>query len=110
MRFRSALSEWLLGPFSMLRKVWVSIVLLAVLIAAGTVVFKHYMTPLKGWDWIDAFYASVNTITTIGLYGTDPKDMPDGMKLWLILIIMFSVGVAATAVQNIVGNMIRREL
>jgi voltage-gated potassium channel len=107
MRLTHILVDWLLGPFSMLRKVWPSILALSVLTAAGTLVFHHFH---ENFDWLDALYASVNTITTIGLYGTDMTRMPDAEKAILIVIIIFSVGVAATALQNIVGTMVQREL
>jgi len=110
----TALVDWLLGPFSMLRKVWPSILALTVLTAAATLVFHHYHQnpppPQRPWEWLDALYASVSTITTIGLYGTDMTQTPAEEKAILIVIIILSVGVAATALQNIVAAMVHREL
>lgn len=38
------------------------------LLAAGTIVFKY----IENWTWIDSFYFSVSTISTVGYGDTTP--------------------------------------
>ncbi|EKD56672.1 MAG: hypothetical protein ACD_58C00122G0009 [uncultured bacterium] len=47
----------------------VALVTLIILIVGGTVVFKY----IENWTWIDSFYFSVSTISTVGYGDTTPN-------------------------------------
>lgn len=71
--------------------------LVASLLAAGTVFF-HFV---EGWSWLDAFYFSAITLTTVG-YGDFSPKTPVG-KLFTVGFIFVGFGVLAafiTAVAN----------
>ncbi|HQW06248.1 MAG: two pore domain potassium channel family protein [Flavobacteriales bacterium] len=58
----------------------------SIVLALGTLVY-HW---LEGWSWIDAFYFSVITLTTIG-YG-DLYPVTDMGKLFTVVYIVMGLG------------------
>jgi len=46
----------------------VALITLAVLLIGGSVIFKF----IEGWTWIDSFYFSVSTISTVGYGDINP--------------------------------------
>ena len=67
------------------------------LIAIGTVTYKY----LEGWTWIQSFYFSVVTITTVG-YG-DLYPTTDVTRLLTALYILLGVAIAL-ACLHIIGR------
>ncbi len=62
--------------------------LLAGMILLSGTIFYH---SVEGWSWIDLFYFSVTTASTVGLGDLAPKT--DAGKLFTTLYIFVSVGV-----------------
>lgn len=81
------------------------IAMLVVIIATGTVLF-HY---IEGWSWVDAYFFSVITLSTVG-YGTLVPVTAVG-KIATTVFIFIGLGVFALAIQQF-GHMAvrRREL
>jgi len=67
-------------------------------IILGTIVY-HY---LEGWTWVDSFYFSVITLTTVG-YG-DFSPQTDGGKLFTIFYIVIGIGIILTFVNTIYNH------
>lgn len=67
---------------------------LAILIV-GTVVYHH----LEGWSYIDAFYFSFITLTTIG-YG-DYAPQTDGGKIFTVIYIILGVGIILSFINTL---------
>jgi len=65
-----------------------SALLLAVLLLISGTVFYH---GVEGWSWIDAFYFSATTISTVGLADVSPQT--DIGKIFTVLYIFVGVGV-----------------
>lgn len=65
---------------------------LILLIIIGMIGFRHF----EHWNWITSFYFTVATLTTVG-YG-DLHPTSDGSRLFTALFILFSVGIALTAI------------
>ncbi len=53
---------------------------------------------IEGWDFLDAFYMTMITITTIGYGETQP--LSDGGRLFTILLIFLGVGIASYAITS----------
>ncbi len=79
-------------------RIFAAVSTLASLIAAGTVIF-HYM---EKWTWIEAFYFSVTTLTTVG-YG-DLHPTTDLTRLITAIFVLAGVAVALAALSIIGGE------
>lgn len=66
------------------------------LIVSGTVLFKL----LEEWTWIQSFYFTVSTLTTVG-YGDDIVPSSDTTRLFTSLYILAGVGVMLAALTTI---------
>lgn len=66
-----------------------------IILAVGTVVF-HF---LENWSWLDSFYFSIITLTTIG-YGDFSPQTEIG-KIFTIMYIIVGVGVILNFIQII---------
>jgi voltage-gated potassium channel len=104
------LRDWLdfafYAPYSILRHIWIQLVLLAAMFGAGTLIFMQY----QGLDPLTAFLGSVSTITTIGIYAPNIVTMPSVEKALLVVVFIVSVGSAASLVQGTVAATVKREL
>ncbi|MCK4417654.1 MAG: two pore domain potassium channel family protein [Candidatus Latescibacteria bacterium] len=72
------------------------------LIALGTVVY-HF---LEGWTWIQSFYFSVVSLTTVG-YG-DLYPTTDPSRLFTALYILVGAGIVLASLGVIGANYLRR--
>ena len=68
---------------------------LAGIIAGGTVFFRF----VEGWSWIDSYFFTVVTISTVG-YG-HPVPITDLGKVGATILIFAGLGVFAVALQQI---------
>lgn len=66
-----------------------------IIILAGTLTY-HY---IEGWSYIDSFYFSVVTLTTIG-YG-DFSPQTDGGKMFTVLYIIVGIGMILSFINTI---------
>lgn len=66
------------------------------LIVIGTGAFKL----LEEWTWIQSFYFTVSTLTTVG-YGDDIVPTTDGTRLFAALYILAGVGVMLASLSTI---------
>ena len=60
------------------------------LIACGTIVFSAF----EKWSYVDSFYFSVVTATTVGFGDLTPDS--DGAKLFTVVFIVFGISIMAT--------------
>jgi Trk K+ transport system NAD-binding subunit len=98
-------NEILYGPLSIIRHIWIQILLLTFMLGFGTAIFSFYQhLPL-----LTAFVGSVSTITTIGIYAPNIVGMPDSELVLLAITFIVSVGLAASVVQGILTSVISRE-
>ncbi|HTT15555.1 MAG TPA: NAD-binding protein [Thermoplasmata archaeon] len=97
------------APYVLVRSVYRQIAILAVMFAVGALVFAYY----EHLPPIAATLASVSTITTIGLY------VPNGGNFLtlnrteaelLIVLILISVGAAASLLQATVSSVVNGDL
>lgn len=63
---------------------------------------------IEGWDWLDALYMTVITITTVGFHEENPLS-PEG-KVFTIFLIFFGFGIAIYSLTNITTLIARGEL
>ena len=70
----------------------------SIVIAIGSVAY-HY---LEGWDWLDAIYFSIITLTTIG-YG-DFSPQTDGGKIFTIFYIIIGIGITLSFINTIYNH------
>ncbi|MDE0471382.1 MAG: potassium channel family protein [Ekhidna sp.] len=67
----------------------------AIILVLGTIVY-HYV---EGWKWLDAFYFSFITLTTIGFGDFAPKT--DAGKIFTIIYTIIGVGIILTFVNTV---------
>lgn len=60
------------------------------LITLGTLVYRA----LEDWSWVDSFYFSVVTVTTVGFGDLAPET--DGAKLFTVVYIIVGISIVAT--------------
>ncbi len=68
------------------------------ILGLGTVVYRY----LEGWNWIDALYFSVITLTTVG-YG-DFSPATDAGKLFTIFYILIGIGIILSFVDTVYNH------
>ena len=85
-------------------KLEISIAASAILlqIGIGTLLFKR----LESWKWIQSFYFSVVTLTTVG-YG-DISPTTDKSRLFAAIYILIGVAVVVTALGKIGTDIIKK--
>ncbi|VVB86853.1 Calcium-gated potassium channel MthK [uncultured archaeon] len=93
------------APYSVLRHIWIQLLIITMMFGLGTLIFMHY----QGLDFLTALVGSVSTITTIGIYAPNLVTMPASEKAWLIFIFIVSVGSAASIVQGTVSAAVKKE-
>ncbi|MGD0637832.1 MAG: NAD-binding protein [Nitrososphaerales archaeon] len=96
-------------PIVFLQTVYRQLIVLGAMFLSGTVIFAHY----GGLPPIPALLASVSTITTIGLYvpnGGNFLTLNQTEAVFLIVMIIVSVGAAASTLQATVGAFINGNL
>ena len=93
------------GPYFILKRVWVQLLIIALMFFFGAAVFNHF----QALDWLTALLGSVSTITTIGLYSPNIITMVSTEKILLIIIIIASVGSAASLLQTLVSTVTKKE-
>lgn len=93
------------APYSVLRHIWIQLLIITSMFGLGTLIFMHY----QDLDFLTALVGSVSTITTIGIYAPNLITMPASEKAWLIFIFIVSVGSAASIVQGTVSAAVKKE-
>lgn len=76
------------------------IVVLTLLIGGGATLFHS----LEKWTWIESFYFTVSTITTVG-YG-DIAPTNDNTRLAVTLYILFGVVIGVAVIRYLVGAIV----
>jgi Trk K+ transport system NAD-binding subunit len=95
----------LYGPLSILRHVWIQIILLAAMFGVGTAIFAYY----QHLNFLTSFLGAVSTVTTIGIYAPNIIGMAASEQVLLALTFIVSVGIAASVIQGIVTSVTSRE-
>jgi len=85
------------------RDIAMVIVSTVLIIAIGTVAYRLF----EGWSWLDAVYATVVTITTVG-YGDLTPSTPAG-RIFAIFFTMGAIGIAGYAISTIATYVIERQ-
>lgn len=81
----------------------ITIAFLGVLLGGGTLLFHS----LEKWTWIESFYFTVATVTTVG-YG-DIAPTSDETRLAASLYILFGVVIGAGIIRYLVGAMVKTQ-
>ena len=103
-RYILRILEIFAAPYSVLRRIYPQLVTLSIVVYVIALVFVYY----QKLDWISAIYAAVNVITTVGLYAPDIHTMPSEEKLFLTILILFTVGLFASMVQTLISTLVNR--
>ncbi|WP_338598321.1 NAD(P)-binding protein [Sulfolobus tengchongensis] len=96
--------ENLIAPYSVLRRIYIQLILMSTAVLINALVFVTY----QHLDWISAIYAGVNVVTTVGLYSPNIFQMPSIEKIILTLTIILAVGLYTSIVQSIIATLISR--
>ncbi len=101
--------QGLYGPIVFLRAIYLQIIILSLMFVSGAAIFAYF----EHLPVIAAFLASVSTITTIGLYvpnGGNFFTMNPAEAVLLIIMIIVSVGAAASLLQSSVSTVVNGDL
>ena len=107
--FGFLLYQSLYAPFVFARAIYKQLIVLTVMFASGAAVFAYY----QHLPPIAALLASVSTITTIGLYvpnGGNFVTLNSTEAALLIVLILVSVGAAASLLQGTVSAVVSGDL
>lgn len=85
------------------RKIWLAASVLGFWIFFGTISFHRLEA---GWSWIDSFYFSVVTVTTVG-YG-DLYPTTEGSRLFATLYILLGVAIMTASLGFIGTSFLKR--
>jgi voltage-gated potassium channel len=96
----------LYGPLSIVRHIWIQIMLFVLMLGFGTAIFSYY----QHLDLLTSFVGSVSTITTIGIYTPNIVGMRPSEQVLLALTFIVSIGLAASIVQGILTSVVNREI
>ncbi len=105
-RLYNFIESVLFQPYSVLKHIWKQLILLLAMVSFGAAIFIFY----QALDPLTAIVASVSTISTIGFYAPPLNAMPNLEKILLIVIMIVSVGSAASMVQGVVTSVVKKEL
>jgi voltage-gated potassium channel len=94
----------LLAPVTAERRLLVAALLLSALLVLGV---AGYML-IEGWSFLDAFYMTVTTVTTVGF--REVKPLSDGGRIFTIFLILFGVGVAFYILTTLVATVVEGDL
>ena len=83
--------------FSLFSKVLYSLVVLLIIVIAGTIGYMFF----EGWSVLDSFYQTIITVSTVG-FGEVEK-LSNAGKLFTAFLIITSFGTFAYAVTSITG-------
>jgi voltage-gated potassium channel len=83
-------------------KIYTALVMLIVLIFIGVLGYKF----ISGYQWIDAIYMTVITITTVGFAEVNPLDTPS--KIFTVFLILASVVIVGYAISIITEYILSR--
>lgn len=64
-------------------------------VGGGAVTYRY----LEGWSWVDSFYFSVVTLTTVG-YG-DFSPQTDAGKIFTIFYILIGIGIILSFIDSV---------
>ena len=83
-------------------------IIYAVLLAVGLICFGTVgYRVLEGWSWLNAFYTTVITVTTIG-YGDFTPTNPDG-KIFAVIFAISAIGIVTYTFSSMAAWVIKRE-
>ena len=71
------------------------VALAGIIIAMGTILFRF----IEGWSWLDSFYFTVITLTTVG-YGDLAPQTPAG-KIVTVIFLLVGLGIIASFIRVI---------
>lgn len=83
-------------------KIYTALIMLLLLICIGVLGYKF----VSGYEWIDAVYMTVITITTVGFAEVNPLDTPS--KIFTIFLILASVVIVGYAISIITEYIISK--
>lgn len=69
--------------------------LVSIIIGCGTVFYRT----VEGWSWLDSFYFTVITLTTVGYGDLAPQRALS--KLFTVLIILIGIGLLIALIERI---------
>src|ERR1051326_5423175 len=81
-----------------------AIIALGIALVFGTLGFRL----IEGWSFVDSFYVTVQTLTTVG-YGDLPPRSPAG-RGFAIVVMLIGVGGVALAASTIVQSVVQSKI
>ena len=89
-----------------MRKMWFVIFLLLAFTIVGTIGFRI----TEGWDWLQCLYEAVIVLTTVGLSATRQTELHSATKVFVIVYLMFGVGIFTYSVSQMGQHLFNLQL
>jgi voltage-gated potassium channel len=80
-----------------MRQLVTTLLLLFSFLIFGAVSFRI----TEGWDWLQFFYEAVIIMTTVGLSATKQAELHDSTKIFIIVYLVFGIGVFTYSVSQL---------
>jgi peptidoglycan hydrolase CwlO-like protein len=85
------------------KRIIFAFILIVLLLSIGTVYYSH----AEGWSYVDSFYFSTMTLTTIGFGDLTPTG--EASKIFTSLYAIFGIGIMLYILSSVVGVVVFRQ-
>jgi len=89
--------------FRLFSKIYLALVILILIIVGSTISYRL----IEGWSWLDSFYQTIITVSTVGFGEVHP--LTDNGKLYTAFLIITSFGTFAYAISSITSYIVSGE-
>ncbi|MBN1845381.1 MAG: potassium channel protein [Sedimentisphaerales bacterium] len=83
-----------------------ALVLILVVVSVGTAGFVI----IEGWSFLDAFYMTLATISTLGMKATHIPEINRGGEIWIMVLIVVGILIAMIALSTIAGMVVEGQM
>jgi voltage-gated potassium channel len=92
--------------FTPLYRMYLALVLIFVVVCIGTVGFII----IEGWSFLDSFYMTLATISTLGMKTANIPDIQAGGRIWVMVLIIVGIVIAMIALSTIAGVVVEGQV
>jgi len=92
--------------FTPLYRMYLALALIFVVIFIGTVGFVI----IEGWSFLDSFYMTLATVSTLGMKTADIPEIHFGGRIWVMVLITVGIVIAMIALSTVTGVVVEGQV